>query len=154
MPKVLVPPLVGDFRPIACCSTIYKCIFKLLYDRLSKVLPNIISQTQGALFCLREIHFAQCFDLSRFDQMYNHGKSPPCCLMDLDLSKYYDTVEWAFIEKIITKLGFPSKFTQLIMTCLSTTRYSILLNGSPTDGLETGRPSLPSLVYSMYGVLL
>ncbi|KAL2937036.1 hypothetical protein RDABS01_020485 [Bienertia sinuspersici] len=43
VPKVPNPSTVSEYRPIACCSTIYKCIAKLLCSRLSLVLPDIIS---------------------------------------------------------------------------------------------------------------
>lgn len=48
VPKVSVPATVGDFRPIACCLVIYKCISNLLCEKLNYVLPNIISPNQGA----------------------------------------------------------------------------------------------------------
>ncbi|XP_074314439.1 uncharacterized protein LOC141649654 [Silene latifolia] len=38
VPKVPNPSSVTDFRSIACCNTIYKCIAKLLCTRLGKVL--------------------------------------------------------------------------------------------------------------------
>jgi len=43
VPKVPNASNVNDFRPIACCNTIYKCITKLIANRLSHVLPSIIS---------------------------------------------------------------------------------------------------------------
>ncbi|KAL2933149.1 hypothetical protein RDABS01_016268, partial [Bienertia sinuspersici] len=55
IPKVKTPSTVGEFRPIACCSIIYKCISKLLCSRLSLVLPNIISSNQGAFVSGRSI---------------------------------------------------------------------------------------------------
>ncbi|KAL2900422.1 hypothetical protein RDABS01_025504 [Bienertia sinuspersici] len=48
VPKVQTPSSVADYRPITCCSTIYKCILKLLYSKLSTILPDIISPNQGA----------------------------------------------------------------------------------------------------------
>ncbi|XP_056698138.1 uncharacterized protein [Spinacia oleracea] len=48
VPKVTVPASVGDFRPIACCPILYKCISKLLCSKLSDILPDIITHTQGA----------------------------------------------------------------------------------------------------------
>ncbi|KAL2894563.1 hypothetical protein RDABS01_010472, partial [Bienertia sinuspersici] len=68
IPKAKTPSTVGEFRPIACYSIIYKCISKLLCSRLSLVLPNIISSNQGALVSGRSImHNALiCQDMMRF----------------------------------------------------------------------------------------
>ncbi|KAL2901795.1 hypothetical protein RDABS01_026877 [Bienertia sinuspersici] len=43
VPKIPTPSTDSEYIPIACCSTIYKCIAKLLCSRLSLVLPDIIS---------------------------------------------------------------------------------------------------------------
>lgn len=42
------PSHVTDFRPISCCNTIYKCITKILANRLNKCLPTIISKNPSA----------------------------------------------------------------------------------------------------------
>ncbi|XP_056688203.1 uncharacterized protein [Spinacia oleracea] len=55
VPKVSVPNIVGDFIPIACCSVIYKCISKLMCEKLNVVLPDIISHNQGAFVAGRSI---------------------------------------------------------------------------------------------------
>uniref|UniRef100_A0A803P4Q1 Reverse transcriptase domain-containing protein n=1 Tax=Cannabis sativa TaxID=3483 RepID=A0A803P4Q1_CANSA len=51
------------------------------------------------------------------------------CIMKIDLSKVYDTVDWHFIESLLKQLCFPSKFIQWIMVCLKGTRYNLLFNG-------------------------
>lgn len=50
VPKVTNPTSCNDFRPISYCNTIYKCITKILANRIKKVLPFIISHSQGALY--------------------------------------------------------------------------------------------------------
>ncbi|KAI8555356.1 hypothetical protein RHMOL_Rhmol05G0168400 [Rhododendron molle] len=39
VPKVPNPSKVGDYRPISCCNVIYKCIAKILANKVKPVLP-------------------------------------------------------------------------------------------------------------------
>ena len=61
-----------------------------------------------------------------------------------DMSKAYDRVEWTFIGEMMRKLGFPKKWVQLVMNCISYVSYSFMLNGevcgifNPTRGLRKG----------------
>lgn len=42
VPKCTNPSSCNDFRPISCCNTIYKCITKILANKIKPFLPNII----------------------------------------------------------------------------------------------------------------
>ena len=51
--------------------------------------------------------------------------------MKLDMSKAYNRVQWSFLEKILLKLGFQDSWVALIIECITTVSYSILVNGEP-----------------------
>ncbi|XP_039039689.1 uncharacterized protein LOC120177707 [Hibiscus syriacus] len=55
VPKVPNPNKVREFRPIFCCSVIYKTITKILVKRLTTLLPGIISRNQLAFVKGRNI---------------------------------------------------------------------------------------------------
>jgi hypothetical protein len=71
--------------------------------------------------------------------------------LKLNMEKAFDHMEWSFILKILSCLGFSSKWIQLIEQCLSTISFSVLLNGSPfgkfsaSKGLRQGDPLSPFL---------
>ncbi|XP_071705081.1 uncharacterized protein [Rutidosis leptorrhynchoides] len=48
IPKVEVPNKVSEFRPIACCNIIYKCISKVLTNRVKSVLDKLVGCNQSA----------------------------------------------------------------------------------------------------------
>lgn len=50
VPKVLNPSRVTDFRPISCCNVAYKCVAKMLADRLMCVLPELITLFKMLLY--------------------------------------------------------------------------------------------------------
>ena len=47
----------------------------------------------------------------------------------LDMSKAYDKVKWEFLERIMRHLGLGDRLVNLIMSCISSVSYSVLLNG-------------------------
>jgi len=57
----------------------------------------------------------------------------------LDMSKAYDRVEWTFLEEIMRKLGFAEEWIRLLMTCVSSTSYSVLINGTPIGHISPTR---------------
>ena len=59
--------------------------------------------------------------------------------LKLDISKAYDKVEWIFLEKVMRHLGFADSLIKIIMSCMSTVFYTVLLNGQPVGNIKPTR---------------
>ena len=62
----------------------------------------------------------------------------PNYLLKMELRKAYDTLNWDFLKDMMIALNFPTQFVKRIMTCVSFTHYSLILNGTPW------KPSTPN----------
>jgi hypothetical protein len=69
----------------------------------------------------------------------------------VDLTKAYDRVDWGYLEGVLIRLGFHSKWIGWVMECVTTVHYAIRFNNvspdpfAPARGLRQGDPLLPYL---------
>nr|GEY68398.1 RNA-directed DNA polymerase, eukaryota [Tanacetum cinerariifolium] len=109
--------MVKDFRPISLIGSTYKIITKIMANRLSIVISDVVSDVQSAFVSNRQI----------------------------------PDVRWDFLNDILDKFGFGTKWREWIQGCLNSGMGSILVNGSPTSEfkihkeLKEGDPLCPFL---------
>jgi len=127
IPKISNPSTIGDFRPISCCNTIYKCIAKIIEDRVKRVL-DIVSPFQLAFVEGRRIsdNIMLSQELLR---NYRRDNGSLRCALKVDLMKAYDSVRWDFLIGMLQRLGFPEHMVVWIQECISTSHFSISING-------------------------
>jgi reverse transcriptase-like protein len=151
LPKKDHPQLASDYRPISCCSVLYKVIAKVLCTRLSSVLPSIIHGNQGAFVKGRLIsHNVLLTQELLHTYNWKYG-SMDSCMLKLDIQKAFDNVEWSFLFSLLQGLKFPKAFITWIRRCVETASFSLSLNGGYSEsfrgrrGVKQGDPLSPLL---------
>ncbi|WVZ70244.1 hypothetical protein U9M48_018924 [Paspalum notatum var. saurae] len=139
------------YRPISLRNVIYKIISSSLAKRIKNHLPSYIHASQAAFIPGRHItsnillaqEITHSFSLKNWNQQ--------AFMLKIDLAKAFDRIEWRFILKGLHRRGFSAHFCRLGQECLSTSSFSVIINGQPyydftaQRGIRQGCPLSPYL---------
>ena len=92
--KVKCPDKATDFWPIALCNILYKLVSKVLANKLKRILPQLISESQSAFQSDKAIldNILVAFEMLHHMKTKKLRKKGHLALK-LDMSKVYDRVE-------------------------------------------------------------
>nr|GEV02103.1 RNA-directed DNA polymerase, eukaryota, reverse transcriptase zinc-binding domain protein [Tanacetum cinerariifolium] len=140
---------VKDFRPISLIGSLYKIIAKILANRLSSVIPDLISDVQSAFISNRQILDGP-FILNGLLSWCKYKKLK-AMVFKVDFENAFDLIRWDYLDDVLKSFGFEDKWRGWISGCHKSAKGYVLVNGSPTPefqfhiGLKQGDPLFPFL---------
>ena len=120
---------------------LYKCISKVIANRIKPLLPDLISPTQSAFVPRRQIS-DNILLAQELLKNYHRKDTSPRCAIKVDIQKAFDTIRWDFLLDVLETMGFPA-----------------IVNGelegffSSSKGLRQGDPLFPYLFVIAMDVL-
>jgi hypothetical protein len=112
-------------------------VAKIIARRLKPILSSSISREQFGFLEGRKIH--EAIGVAQEGMHNMKTKKLKGVVMKIDLSKVYDRVSWIYIHMLLTHVGFEVPFINWVMSCISSTSFVVLINGSAPLSFQAGR---------------
>jgi len=131
------PKQIGNWRPITLTNCDLKIFTKLLSNRVAKVLPKIILNSQVAYIPGRVVH--DNLRMFEFFNTYCNDNDIDAVLISLDAAKAFDSVDHNFMFETLKRYGFSSDFIETVRMLYNDIKADILVNGYRTTMIRIRR---------------
>ncbi|XP_019189149.1 PREDICTED: uncharacterized protein LOC109183500 [Ipomoea nil] len=104
---------------------------KVIANRMKPLMGNLISESQSTFIPGRLI----TDNILITAEVGHYLNRKQCGLtgwgaLKLDMAKAYDRMEWQFLRRMLEVMGFDDRWINLLMQCVTTVQYNILINGA------------------------
>ena len=137
IPKKQIVEDFKDLRPISLEGGLYKILTNVLANRVKRFMDKVISKSQNAFVEGRQILDAVLITNEIVDSTLRRKEYG--LVYKLDIEKAYDSINWEFLDQVMGRMGFGSRWMSWIKWCISTASFSVLINGSPTSFFQSSR---------------
>lgn len=154
----LIPKIVGAdrlplFRPILLCSTIYKVLARILKRKIKIFIDEVVQRNQvgfiqGRLLCENVLLASELVN-----DFHVEGRVSRGCLK-IDLAQAYNNLSWEFILNLLKAINLPEQMIGWIQECITTTSYSVVVNGELQGFFKDIRVSGREIPFPLFSLCL
>uniref|UniRef100_A0A8C5PWW1 Reverse transcriptase domain-containing protein n=1 Tax=Leptobrachium leishanense TaxID=445787 RepID=A0A8C5PWW1_9ANUR len=143
------PAAVESYRPISLINFDAKIFAKVLANRLSPLLHDLVHPDQVGFVPNRQL-----FDNTRRNAdliWWLSSRATPSLILSLDAEKAFDRVEWPFLFATLSRLGLPDFYVNMVRALYSGMSAQVRVPGSSPirfpicNGTRQGCPLSPLL---------
>ena len=114
-------------RPISLLNTDYKILSGILAQRLKKVLPKLIGETQKGF--LKDRYIGENIRLVYDIMLELEVQKKKGLIILLDFEKAFDSLEWKYINKVLQRYNFGTNFIRWFNTLYNNSCSCVTNNG-------------------------
>lgn len=147
----------ANWRPISLLCVDYKLASRTIAGRLLKVIASVTSPDQTCGVPGRFI--GSNISLLRDVVDFVSTEDLPCAILSLDQEKAFDKVDWGFLLKTLSSMGFGPSFCRWVKLFYTDIQSAVIVNGhiscffSLSRGVRQGCP-LSALLYVLVAEVL
>lgn len=110
---------------------------KVLALRLRSIMDKLISPNKSTFLKGRMLVDTMVVVNEEINLDKRYKKA--CLIFKIDFEKVYDSVNWNFLDYMLTKYGLCEKCRSWMRACMFSSNFTVLVNGCPTQEISIQR---------------